>query len=187
MRSARKEIDSIRSTVSESSDFDNVTIYTQIARHSKRISVMLEKDQKRLSQRWSQSFPDGPSETAGTVASEASRATVYLEQTTMYRPNSATSELKSRSDHDFSSTFDPRAKTLYMPFVGWLQRLEPAARQVMLCAFKQDTTMWPSMLHEIPGARNPRSPVTSLTGIFPSAASQHIIDLVEQQTQGLHG
>ena len=111
---------------------------------------------------------------------------MYLKHTTIYRPNPVTSELKSRSDHDFSSTFDPRTNTLYMPFVSWLQRLEFAAQQVVLRALKQDTTMWPSTLHEVPGARNPRSLVTSSTGMFPPAASQHIIDLVEQQMQGLH-
>ncbi|KAF2878184.1 hypothetical protein BDV95DRAFT_589148 [Massariosphaeria phaeospora] len=51
--SARREIASIRSSLSRSSSFDPIEVQEMVSRHSQRLSILVTEDNRRLSQRWS--------------------------------------------------------------------------------------------------------------------------------------
>lgn len=67
---ARNEISSIRSSLSRKSRTNDEALQDRIARHSRRISSILEDDQKGLSQRWLQTPRDNCA--YGTTSSELS-------------------------------------------------------------------------------------------------------------------
>ncbi|ORY18035.1 hypothetical protein BCR34DRAFT_554697 [Clohesyomyces aquaticus] len=60
MASAREEIKTIRSSLSETQYFELQMVQDQVLRHSKRLSALMSEDHKRISQRWSTLLTSNP-------------------------------------------------------------------------------------------------------------------------------
>lgn len=152
VRSVRKEIESIRSSLPGNTTFDDTAVQSQVTRHSQRVSKMLEHDQKRLSQRWSLSLSTSMTITsvqlppATPQMSPTSNSGKSTDESVAEAPKSLSNEasmLMSTVQHSQStnaplSALDPRAIAHYAPFLSSLLQLDPDARQLVMRTLDRD-------------------------------------------------
>ena len=159
--SARGEILSIRSSLSRSSTFDTGVVQGQVARYSKRLSLLLLNDQNSIDQRWSvvlspsyetdQHSPDGDTSEGSKPTSPGAQGvpssvpklsdTSLLANSTVDKPpkiigseNSSTNYKGKSHSLRTNVITDAFSDPLYLETLGMLMLRTPKDRQIILNA-----------------------------------------------------
>lgn len=148
MNLARNEIQSMRSSLSRKPETNDEALRKRIVRHSRRVSYMLEDDQRRLSQRWSQTLQGDlditsnhtSSKSPGLASSQgpprASEHDAMLELRFITNDGSTATSL---DEEDMERpAFDPDGVAIYKAFVAYVSQLDGFRQQQVSRALERD-------------------------------------------------
>ena len=145
---ARNEISSIRSSLSRKSRIGDGAFRDRIARHSRRISKILEHDQTGLSQHWSRTPQDDLVISSEATSSKLSTLTSSQELVRGWEHNArsgprstmnARSAASSAMSRDKKKAFlDPDSVATYKAFVSYICKLDERSQQHVLRALDKD-------------------------------------------------